>query len=137
MNMKKVIITALVIWVTLFILDFIINMFILSGVYEATSHLWRPESEIMANMWIMILGSAVFSFFFVFIFAKGYENKGIGEGLRFGIYAFFLMMFPTTLGQYASMPIPFSVPLAWLGTGFVEFIVIGILAAVIYKPNPA
>lgn len=134
MNMKKIIITSLVIWAALFVMDLIIHTVLLSGAYAETSHLWRPEAEMWGKMWIMYLGSLALSFFFVFIFAKGYENKGIGEGLRFGVYAFLLVMLPTLLGQYASQPIPFSLISSWLLTGFIEFLVIGVLAAVLYKP---
>lgn len=54
---------------------------------------FRSMEEIQSKMWVGYLMDLVRSFFFTFLFVKGYENKGIMEGVRFGIYVcFFYIM---------------------------------------------
>ena len=134
MNTKKWIITSLVVFVAATILDFIIHVLILSEAYEATSHLWRPEAEMNQMMAIMWFSGLIFSFLFVFVFAKGYEGRGIMEGVRFGLIIGIFFMLPMSLGNYAAMPIPFSLALNWFILGIIEFIILGVLAALLYKP---
>lgn len=54
---------------------------------------FRSMEEIQSKMWVGYLMDLVRSFFFTFLFVKGYKNKGIMEGVRFGIYVcFFYIM---------------------------------------------
>lgn len=134
MNTKRFIITCLVVWIAMIILDWVIHGLILAGSYRETAQLWRPESEMISKMWIMYLGQLLFAIFFVFVFTKGYENRGLLEGLRYGIYVFFIALFPGALAQYSTMPLAFSMTLSWIVLGFIEFLILGLLAAVLYKP---
>lgn len=126
--------SVLVVFVTYMIIDFILHMQVLSGAYEATQHLWRPEAEMNSMMWIMWLGTLVFSFFFVFLFSKGYEGKGCGEGLRFGLYIGLMFSVPMALGMYGSMPITGWLAGAWLIGGVVESAIAGAILSKVYKP---
>ena len=137
MNTKKWIITSLVVFVAATFMDFIINVLILGGAYEATSHLWRPEVEMKQMMWIMWLSGLIWSFLFVYVFAKGYEGRGIMEGVRFGLIIGIFFTLPMSLGSYSFMPIPFSLAASWFITGVIEIVILGVLAALLYKPAAA
>ncbi len=137
MNTKRWIITSLVVFVAAVILDYLIHVVLLSGAYEATSHLWRSEQEMGSMMWMMWLSSLVWAFIFVYIFAKGYEGRGVMEGVRFGLLIGVFFSLPMALGSYASMPMPFSLAVGWFVYGVIETIILGILAALIYKPASA
>jgi hypothetical protein len=137
MNTKKWVITSLVIFVVATLLDFIIHMLILGGAYEATSHIWRPEAEMNSMMWFMWLSGLIWSFLFVYIFAKGYEGRGIMEGVRFGLVIGLFFMISMSLGNYVTLPIPFSLALYWFIFGVIEIIILGILASILYKPVTA
>lgn len=50
---------------------------------------FRSMEEIQSKMWVGYLMDLVRSFFFTFLLVKGYKNKGIMEGVRFGIYICF------------------------------------------------
>lgn len=52
---------------------------------------------------------AVFAFFFTFIFAKGYEGKGVIEGIRYGIYNTLFTSSVSSFGQFIIYPIPYAV----------------------------
>jgi hypothetical protein len=42
--------------------------------------LWRSETEMKFG--VILVAQLFFAFFFTFIFSKGYEEKGLVEGLR-------------------------------------------------------
>jgi hypothetical protein len=128
---------VILVFVALFVMDFVIHMVLLSDVYEATASLWRAEEDMNSLMPIMLIGTLVMALFFVLIFGKGYEGKGIGEGFRFGLYVGLLIGVPMGLGTYSSMPIPFSLALSWMVATLVECVVVGLLAAAVYKPARA
>jgi hypothetical protein len=134
MNTKKWVITSVVVFIAAQILEFIIHYLILGGTYQATSHLWRPEAEMNQMMWMMWLTGLIWAFLFVYIFAKGYEGRGIMEGVRFGLLIGLFYSLPMSLGSYVTIPMPFSLALNWFIFGMIEIVVLGVLAALIYKP---
>lgn len=133
MNIKRFIIASLAVFISFEILDFIIHSVILMNAYESLEHIWRPD--MMDKMWIMYLTALFFSFMFVYIFTKGYEGKGWIEGARFGLIIGLLMLVVGIFNQYVVFPIPLSLTIQWLIYGLIEYIIIGIVAALIYKPK--
>ncbi len=126
---KKMWIGAAVVFVVFFILDYIIHQVILSSAYEETANLWRSPEE--TKMVVMVIVGLIFAFFFVFIFSKGYEGKGVMEGVRYGFYLSMLVNIPFAYGMYAVSPIPYSLALQWFIYGTLEFLIAGaVLAAV-------
>jgi len=72
----------------------------------------------------------------MFIFIKGYEDRGILEGVRFGIMMFLITTGMGAAYQYIVYPLPFSLVIQWFIYGFFEFILAGIAASLIYQPVP-
>jgi hypothetical protein len=137
MNKKRYVISSIVVFVVLEILNYIIHVLILKGPYEATSDLWRAADEMKSNMWIGGIGDLVWSFLFVYIFSKGYEAKGWLEGLRYGVIIGLFLYIPMALGSYTVMPIPFSLSVYWFICGLIQITIVGIVAALIYRPAKA
>ena len=133
MNIKRFIGASIAVFFAFQIVDSIIHIFILSPVYDTLKDLWRPD--MMDKMWIMYSTSLVFSFLFVYIFTKGYEGKGIAEGIRYGLLIGLLMNVVGIFNQYVVYPIPFSLAIQWFIFGMIEFVIIGIVTSLIYKPN--
>ena len=77
----------------------------------------------------------IIAFPFTYIFVKGYEGKGILEGVRFGAVVGVLIGFPMSYGMYAMLPIPHSLALQWLVYGLIQTILMGITAAAVYRPK--
>ena len=132
MNKKRFIIASIVIFVAILLLDMLEHGVVLMRAYEETTSLWRENMNTL--MWIMWLGNIVFSFLFVFIFIKGYENKGISEGIRFGIIIGLLINVAGIFSQYVIYPLPFLMALQWFVYGMIRFVIYGVLTALIYKP---
>jgi hypothetical protein len=134
MNIKRFLAGGLAIFAVFQICDFIIHNLILMEVYASMTNVWRPE--MMSYMWIMFLCSFVFSYLMMFVFVKGYEDRGLLEGVRFGIIIGLMTNITGAFYQYAVYPLPFSLVLQWAGYGLIEFILAGLAAAAIYRPKP-
>lgn len=134
---KKFILAFVVVFVVLEITNYIVHMGILSDTYtsEGVKEIFRTEEEMQGKMWIAWLMDLVWSFFFVFLFAKGYENRGIMEGVRFGVYIGLFYMLVLSYQAFAFHPIPYSLALQWFIYGLIQCIILGIAAALIYKPS--
>lgn len=128
--MKKLLIGFVAVFVTFTALDFVIHNLILGTTYEQIRQVFRPD--MMEKMWIMYLVTAISSFFFVLIFSKGYEGKGIAEGLRYGFYVGMMMSVGMAYGSYAMYPLPYSLAMSWFIYSMVEYLVAGTVVALVY-----
>ena len=127
---KKVMMGAIGVYVWMAVWEMIVNMGILSADYMATAQLWRPEAEIKVYLFYIIY--IFVSYLLAVIFSKGYEGKGISEGVRFGIYIGIFMAVPMAYGTYAVMPIPYSLALKWFFCGLIEYVVAGVILASVF-----
>lgn len=139
MNVKKLIIAFVVVFILLEATNYLVNMVILSSTYAdpEISKVFRPMAEMDAKMWMMRIADLVYSFFFVFIFVKGYENRGIMEGVRYGIYMGIFIQFMAAVAQHVVYPLPASLAVQWFIYGLIESVIFGVAAAMIYKPKTA
>lgn len=135
MNVKRWLLASLGVYIAILILDLIIRVLILQGCYEATADVWRQDMK--SKMYIMYITAAIFSLLFVYIFTKGYEGKGIMEGVRYGLWMGLLISIPSAYGFYATIDIPYSLAFSWWTLGTVEIIICGIVAASLYRPAAA
>jgi hypothetical protein len=131
-NKKSLVLTIIVAFAYVFASDFIIHGFVLGKSYQETASLWRPEQEMQSYMLWMLLGQFFVASSFAVVFARGYEGKGIMEGIRFA-----LLMIPFSLApcfiQYAVTPIPSSLLWAWVGLGGIQALGAGVVVALIYS----
>ncbi len=133
MNVKRFLLAALAVFVTFQVTDYIVHMLILSETYASIPEVWRPD--MMDKMYIMYITGAVLAILFTYIFAKGYQGKGIMEGVRYGLVIGLLMTIVGSFNQYAVYPLPYELVLQWFLYGLVQFIIAGIVVSLIYKPK--
>ena len=129
--MKKVLIGFVVVFVAMIICSFIVDGLILGSTYESLKNLWRPDMQ--SKMWIYYVIMVVGAFFFSFIFSKGYEGKGIIEGIRYGLYIGVWMSIGMAYGTYAMIDIPYSLALQWFIYGIIQYVVFGVLLALVFR----
>ncbi len=127
---KKVVVGFIVVFVLMEVVSFVVNSLLLGSTYEELKHLWRPDMD--SKMWIFHVLMIVGSFFFTFIFSKGYEGKGIAEGIRYGLYIGIWMGTGMAYGTYAMIDIPYSLALQWFLYSIVEYIIYGIALALVF-----
>jgi hypothetical protein len=109
---------------------FLIHGVILQSTYEATKDVWRADMESL--MWIYHVLAIIGAFFLTLIFSKGYEGKGIAEGVRYGLYIGIWMSSGMAYGSYSMINIPYSLALQWFFYGLIEYVIYGIILAMVY-----
>ena len=94
MNVKKWLLSSLVVWIVYAILEWIIHGGILSGMYQQHTELWLPEAQMQSRMWAMLLGQLLLALLFCYIYTKGIREGGVAEGLRYGFWLGLLLSVP-------------------------------------------
>ena len=135
--MKKMLIGFVAVFITLEVLDAVIHGGILKSTYMAMQNVWR--TDMIAKMWVLHIVKIITAFFFTVIFSKGYENKGVMEGVRYGFYMGAIIAAGFGLGSYASFPIPHMLAIEWFFFTLAEYIIAGVVVALVYgrKEAPA
>ena len=132
MNIKRFIVASLAVFVVGVVFDFLVHSVALMSTYEALKDVWRPDMD--AVMWVMYPVGLACSFLFVYIFIRGYEGKGVTEGLRFGLFLGVYVSLGMAFGSYVMVKIPLLLAIEWLFAGVVGLMLQGVVAAAIYKP---
>lgn len=137
MNWKRIWLTALIIFIVLEITNIIFHGHILMSQYNApdAASAFRPTEIANRFMWVYFVTGAVFAFLFTFIFAKGYERKGLAEGIRYGFYIGIFYYYTIYFNEFVRYPIPYRMVWYWILGGVTQTIILGIIAALIYKPK--
>lgn len=135
---KKLWIGFIAVFIGMSVLNFIIHEVILSSTYrsDVVMKFMRPESEMKSMMWIFFVVDAIISFFFTLVFSKGYERKGMMEGVRYGFYMGMIMATPMAYSSYAMLPMPYPLALQWFLYGIAEYIILGIIVAMVFGGKP-
>lgn len=116
-------------------LGFLIHNVLLMDSYKALAHVWRPEAEMNAKMWIFFVTSFISILLFCYIFTKGYESKGLMEGLRYGGLIGLFVSVPMAYDSYVIYPLPYTMALKWFLGGMVYWLALGATLALVYRPG--
>ena len=133
MNVKRFVIGCVVTWVVVQALGFLIHTVFLGETYGSMAEVWRPEAEMMAKTWVMFLTSMLWTVLFCYIFTRGYENKGVMEGVRYG-FLIGLFWLPVAYENHVIFPIPISLAHVWAITTIATCMIYGAVFAAIYRP---
>ncbi len=143
MNLKKLAIAIVVSFIILLVSGFLIHGVWLANTYtqmRASGMNFRPATDMMHKMWIIWVSNFVYAFLFVFVYARGSENKPwVGQGVRFGIIATLFTVVPNTLNDYLVYNISYTLAVKWMISGLVVLVIMGVVVAAICKkpPTPA
>ncbi len=128
---KKLWIGFVAVFVTTQIIEGLVDFYLLDPIYSSYSHIWRPIAEM--KLWMLPVTGMFFSFFFVFIFSKGYERKGVAEGIRFGLFVALMVALPRAYGDYALMQIPYSLAVQRVLFGSLEYVIAGAVLSGVFR----
>ena len=132
--MSRLLMSILAAFATLFAFDWLFHTQIMMEQYQLTADLWRSPADMHENFQWMLMTQFILAVIGTFIFAKGYENKGLSEGVRFGLLfgaVIGIMMF----GSVAYLPIPMNMAIAWLVGGVLEGVAMGIALSLVYQKD--
>ncbi len=129
--MKKVLISTVVVFIAWALMDMLIHMVILQGLYEETKALWRPMEEMKMGLGYVI--SIIVAFLLSYIYYKFVGNKSVKIGLTFGLLLGLMWGLSMGYGTYTYMPIPYMLALGWFLATTVEMTITGIILGAIIK----
>ncbi|MEW6026282.1 MAG: hypothetical protein AB1599_03180 [Planctomycetota bacterium] len=133
MNIKRYLLASLVAYIVKQVTTFIIHGVIITGEYTALGQIWRPD--MMNWMWLFNVLDIPSILLITYIFVKGYENKGIMEGVRFGLILGILMWIGGAFANWITFPITLSLAVKWFVFGVLQMVITGIVLTLIYKPK--
>lgn len=129
-NIIRFLAMVIVGYIFVFAFDYLVHHIMLMDIYTQTADLWRPEEEM--SFPLMIAYNVLLIIILGFIFTRNFEEKGVGEGLRFGA-ALGALMAVMNAAAYIWMPIPQELALGWAAAGLGQGIGLGIIFSLIYK----
>lgn len=129
---KKVIPGFIVAYIVLSLTNFLIHEVMLKDTYMTLVDAGLMRGPEAGTMWIYFVTSFIVSFFFTLIFSKGYNGTGVGEGIRFGLYAGILVAVQFAYDSYASYPLPYSLALQWFIYVTIQYMVVGAIVAAVF-----
>src|SRR4030095_5429795 len=133
MNMKRLVLTIIVVFVLANLTGFFIHAIWLRADYMLVAQLYRPEGQ--EKMVFIILAYLAFAIGSVIVYAKGVENKPwLGQGVRFGILMWLILTVPSFFIAYAVQPIPAILMAKQVICEGVDTIFLGIVTALLYRP---
>jgi hypothetical protein len=132
MNMKRLVLTIIVVFVVANLSGFFIHAIWLRQDYMVVAQHYRPEGQ--EKMVFIVLAYLSFAIGSVIVYAKGVENKPwLGQGFRFGILMWLMLTIPSFSIAYAVQPVPAILFAKQLLCEGVDKIVLGIITAALYR----
>lgn len=133
MNVKRLVLTIVVVFIVANLTGFLIHAFLLAPDYMAVKEHYRPEGS--EKMIFICLAYLAFAIGAVFAYAKGVENKPwLGQGLRFGIVLWLILTIPSFFIAYAVQPMPTILMVKQVLFEGIDKIVLGLITAALYRP---
>jgi hypothetical protein len=133
MNLKKLLLTILVVFVVANLTGFFIHAIWLRQDYMVVAQHYRPEGQ-EKMVWI-ILAYLSFAIGSVLVYARGVENKPwLGQGVRFGILMCLVLTVPSFFIAYAVQPVPAILMAKQVLNEGIGKILLGIVTAALYRP---
>lgn len=136
MNTKRFVIASVAVFVFLYLYNWLVHGVLLAPKYEEVAHLFRSQADFMAHMPWMIAGYILMAIAFCRLFIGGYEDRGIGEGVRFGLWAG-LLIGSIDFISYAVQPISLKLGVDEFIAEVVMAVGAGVVAALTYKAESA
>ena len=107
---------------------------LLAGQFAAYPDVYRPPND-TSHMPVLFAGIFVGAVVAAYIYAKGYEGgSGVAEGARFGAALGVFVGGYSTLVNWAVLRIGRSLALSMVAAAFVEWLLVGLVIGLVYKP---
>jgi hypothetical protein len=112
--------------------SWLVHGILLRSEYLLVAIYFRPFPVIQARIWIILVGQAIFSAAFVYIYTRGLESKPwLWQGVRYGVLVWVLAVIPASAAEFVTMFLPHQLVLRWIGYGLLQLVLAGIAVAAI------
>ncbi|NBX73905.1 MAG: hypothetical protein EBZ69_06300 [Alphaproteobacteria bacterium] len=131
-NLPKFLVSVTGLFVFTVLFDHVVHGTLLLPLYESTSTLWRSATDVQSLSTLDYVFKLMLSVVITLLFTRHFEDKGIGEGIRFGIFTG-LVYGVMKLSAYIHLPISLDLALGW-GIGSLVYAILGgIILSMLYK----
>lgn len=131
---KKFFIAWIVVFVAWMAGSFAVHGALLHDDYARLPDLMRTEADAQRYFPLMILAHVIMAGAFVWIYARGEEAKAwLAQGVRFGVAVALLAVVPMYMIYYVVQPMPGALVVKQIVFDAVLVIVLGLIAAFIYR----
>jgi hypothetical protein len=135
---KKFFISWVVIFVVSIVGGFVVHGVLLGADYAALPNLFRPDAEAQNYFPFMLAAHIIMSGAFVWIYARGNENKPwLEQGIRYGVAIMFLTVVPIYMIYYAVQPMPGMHVVKQIIFDGALTLILGVVVAFLNKPQAA
>ena len=136
MNIKKLLIASVAIWIVGTAFGFLTCGWLFSWVYELPPNIWQSHEAMMENLTLMNLlgffGYLAFAFVFA-IFYKGIPGQGIKKGVTYGILIWLVGSLAGMFTMPLYMTISTTVVIYWIVQALALNLISGAIIGKIYK----
>lgn len=131
-NIPRFLIASIAGFLFLFGFDYLVHHIWLNEAYVEHVDLWRPAENMESFYPYMIARQILLVWLIGYIFTRNFEEKGLLEGIRFGLPVGLLLGL-IMASSYIWMPITSELALGWLVSGIGTGLGLGIIFALLYK----
>jgi hypothetical protein len=134
MNWKRFFGASAAVFLVGMTMGFLIHGQLLEADYQNLGSVMRSTHDAQAHFPFLALAFVFFALAFVWLYARGVEEKPwLGQGLRFGLATWLFGAVSVFLTYYAVEPLPGSLVAKQITYELVDFILLGIVAAAVYR----
>jgi hypothetical protein len=136
MNYARVVTAGVAAWVASMAIGFVINTYVLAGVFDANAAAMRPESEIDVMLPFGFVALLFAYLAFAYIYAATYKpGNGWADGARLGVVLAVAVSGLGLVWQYILYPINPAMLAVLVGDSLVETALYGAIIGAVYKPK--
>ena len=136
MDWKRFFGACAAVFVVAMLMGFLIHGYLLEADYRSLGSAMRSPQDAQAHFPFMVLAYVASVLAFVWLYAKGVEDKPwLGQGLRFGLAMWLLGAVSVFLTYYAVEPLPGSLVAKQIAFELPDFLLLGIVVAALYRKS--
>jgi hypothetical protein len=135
---KRFFIAWIVLFVVWFLGSYVVHGLLLHDDYAALPNLFRSEGDSMRYFPLMIVAHVILAGAFAWIYSRGVESlPWLSQGIRYGIAIALLTVVPLYMIYYVVQPMPGATVVKQIVYDSVLTLLLGVIAAYIYRTAPA
>jgi hypothetical protein len=136
MNIKRLAMACLAVFVFVFTYDYILHEKILRMDYVLTGYLWRSPEDMPRYFGSLFFGQLLLSvaFCLIYAFLVG-AHSNIRRGMIYGLLAGVLLSAPNFI-MFAVQPMPLELIIKWVCGRLVQMLLAGSVLGAIYRTAP-
>lgn len=130
MNLKRFALSSTAAFIFVFLYEMLIHSFLMKGLYNNTSSVWRPDIANYAHY--MLLSQVLFGLLMTLFWVKVGSLSSCKTGLQFGLLTGALLSVPM-VAAHSYLPLPITISALWVPVSFGKCLGASLLIARIYK----